>query len=173
MKIALLSQPIDIFSSELETYLQNNSLEYKKYSVGIHLDLPVPIAEYLFSNVKGTPMVYVDGRYIADFIGFYENHCMEVNEEESKGWEKPRISDTIAVITVPDCRGCKETKEYLEEKEVLYKDIRIYDDIGPNAKFIKDFFGTADEKLNFPYVIINGERRDDWKDYIESEDFKA
>lgn len=172
MKIALLSQPLDVFSKELEKYFQNNSLEYKKYSAGINLDIPIPIAEYVFSNVKGTPMVYVDGQYIADFIGFYENDCVETHYEESQGWLKPRISDTIAVITVPDCRGCKDTKEYLEEKEVLYKDVRIDDDIGPNAHFIKDFFGLSDEMLGFPYVIINGERRDDWKEYIESEDFR-
>ena len=176
MKVTMLIQPFDMFSFELEKYFHENNIQYKTYRVSPDGDLPVPEAECIFSNIKGTPAVYVDGKYIADFIAYYENGCVETHIEESQGWSHKRLSDVIAVIIIPNCRGCKETEEYLQAKQIIYKAIKIDDDDGPTSKFIKDFFvdESTDEKqyLNFPYVIINGENRPDWKEYIESEDFK-
>jgi len=169
MKISILTQPYDIFSEDIEEYLIEKEYDYKMFCLDI--DLTTAAAEVVFSKVLGTPICYIDGRYVADPIGFLEGK-FDPDDPNLDDWFQERVSDTIVVITVPNCRGCKHAKEWLAEKEVIYRELPVDDDVGPNNAFCGNFFMANNDTVDFPLVIINGDNRTDWKEYIESERYR-
>jgi glutaredoxin len=169
MKISLLTQPHDIFSEDIEQYFIEKGHDHKMFCLDI--DITTEAAEVLFVRVLGTPICYIDGRYVADPIGYLEG-TFDPDDPSLEDWSQQRLSDSVVVITVPNCRGCKHAKEWLAEKEVIYRELPVDDDVGPNNAFCGAFFTAHESQMDFPIVIINGDNRRDWKEYFESDRYK-